>query len=44
MQMASRVGNREASPDGQHPNQDTILLKNVASANLHANDFILPIG
>ena len=30
--------------DGQHLNQDTILLKNVALANLHANDFILPSG
>jgi hypothetical protein len=34
----------DLDPHGQHPNQDTILLKNVASANLHANDFILPIG
>jgi large repetitive protein len=28
-------------PEGQHPHED-ILLKNVALASLHANDFILP--
>jgi Tol biopolymer transport system component len=27
---------------GEHLNQDTILLKSVALADLHANDFILP--
>jgi hypothetical protein len=27
-----------------NPGQQTILLKNVAIANLHANDFILPAG
>ncbi|MDB5581028.1 MAG: hypothetical protein JWR80_6204, partial [Bradyrhizobium sp.] len=30
--------------DGEHLNQDTILLKNVALASLHANDFILSPG
>jgi hypothetical protein len=25
--------------DGLHPGADTILLKNVVSANLHAGDF-----
>jgi Ca2+-binding RTX toxin-like protein len=34
----------DLNPDGTHPNQDTILLKNVALANLHANDFIIPSG
>jgi Ca2+-binding RTX toxin-like protein len=34
----------DLNPDGTHPNQDTILLKNVALANLHANDFIIPAG
>ncbi len=32
----------DLNPDGDHLNQDTILLKQVAIANLHANDFILP--
>jgi hypothetical protein len=30
--------------DNLHPNQDTILLKNVNLAALHANDFIIPIN
>ncbi|MDP3078720.1 VCBS domain-containing protein [Bradyrhizobium sp.] len=30
--------------DGEHPNQDTILLRNVSLLNLSANDFILPSG
>jgi hypothetical protein len=30
--------------DGQYPNVDTILLKNVTLAVLHINDFILNPG
>jgi Ca2+-binding RTX toxin-like protein len=32
----------DLNPDGQHPGQDTILLKNASIGGLHANDFILP--
>lgn len=34
----------DLNPGGSHPNQDTILLKNLTMANLHASDFILPSG
>jgi hypothetical protein len=34
----------DLNPGGSHPNQDTILLKNFAVANLHASDFIIPSG
>jgi hypothetical protein len=30
--------------DGLHPGFDTILLKNIATANLHAGDFIVHSG
>jgi hypothetical protein len=29
--------------DGAHPNVDTILLKNVSVASLHASDFVVHI-
>jgi hypothetical protein len=32
----------DLNPHGQHPDVDAILLKNVALANLHADDFVLP--
>jgi hypothetical protein len=32
----------DLNPDNLHPGQDTILLKNVTAAALHANDFIIP--
>jgi hypothetical protein len=34
----------DLNADGQHLNQDTILLKNVVLASLKADDFILPSG
>ena len=30
----------ELNPEGHHPGQDAILLKNVMLADLHSNDFI----
>ena len=35
----------DLNPDGlPPPNQDAVLPKNVALANLHANEFMLPSG
>ena len=34
----------DLNPDGAHSGQQTILLQNVALANLRANDFLLPGG
>jgi hypothetical protein len=34
----------DLDPDGSHPGEQTILLKNVVIANRHASDFIVPAG
>ena len=32
----------DLNPDGRHPHEDVVVLRGVALANLHANDFVLP--